>query len=151
MSRPRVLKERINAVGHDVADVSGGVNFQVLEPHEMTLKSRFKPILINRWIELLDSYPVPDFIAEFTNGFTHGFRIRASGPPRLSRSRNHQFTTETATIVANAILKEVQADRIRGPFEKPLPNMTISPIGIIPKKYTDPHSFSTSRILTVAQ
>jgi hypothetical protein len=69
------------------------------------------------------------------NGFVNGFPVQYSGPRVLRDSENLRSTALNPDIIQSQINKEVQAGRIAGPFnERPLPNLIISPVGLVPKK-----------------
>ena len=57
--------------------------------------------------------------------------MRALGPPGLVRTLNQ-------LRVKSKLEKEISAARMAGPFDSvPLPNLQISPIGLVPKKNGD--------------
>ena len=66
------------------------------------------------------------------SGFLHGFRLHYYGPLESSFSSNLVSVSEHP--VDQKLIKEIQEGRIVGPFsEPPLPNLRISPLGVIPK------------------
>ena len=68
-------------------------------------------------------------------GFLHGFRLHYYGPLESSFSNNLVSASEHPDRVDQKLTKEIQEGRIVGPFsEPPLPNLRISPLGVIPKK-----------------
>ena len=77
-------------------------------------------------------HPDRDFILQ---GFINGFRLHYSGPREFSYSKNLKSCQEHENIVQQKIDKEIDAERIAGPFEHvPIHNLRISPIGLVPKK-----------------
>ena len=69
------------------------------------------------------------------SGFLYGFRLHYHGPLESSHSTNLVSASEHSDMVDQKLAKEIQAGRIMGPFaEPPLPNLKISPLGVIPQK-----------------
>lgn len=67
--------------------------------------------------------------------FLHGFRLHYHGPLESSYSTNLVSASEHSDTVGQKLAKEIQARRIMGLFAgPPLPNLKISPLGVIPKK-----------------
>lgn len=68
-------------------------------------------------------------------GFKQGFKLQYSGPRVTRDSKNLRSIYEKPAIVQQKIEKEIKLGRVAGPFmEKPLPNLQVSPIGLVPKK-----------------
>ena len=76
-----------------------------------------------------------DKITFLHQGFTRGFDLSYEGPKqRQSRSQNIPFTVGNEIILWNKIMKEVQANRVAGPYKSiPFDNFIQSPIGLVPK------------------
>ena len=74
-----------------------------------------------------------------TEGFRTGFDIKYTSPTtRQSESRNLPFTVGNKEILWNKIMKEVEAKRVAGPYDKvPFDNYMQSPIGLVPKAGKD--------------
>ena len=74
--------------------------------------------------------------AEFIpNGFLHGFYIQYSGPRAPRDAKNLKSTILNPELSRSKITKEISAGRVAGPFgSRPLPNLMVSPIGLVPKK-----------------
>lgn len=69
------------------------------------------------------------------DGFLHGFPIQYSGPRAPRDSKNLRSTKLNPAVISTQIKKELDAGRIAGPFtQRPLPNLIVSPIGLVPKK-----------------
>ena len=68
-------------------------------------------------------------------GFTEGFDIGYQGPQiRQSKSHNIPFSVGDKYVMWEKIMKEVEAGRYAGPYEKiPYENYIQSPIGLVPK------------------
>jgi hypothetical protein len=80
----------------------------------------------------LSGYPHATYLI---SGFQTGFRLGYFGPRQPSMANNLQSCYQHPDITLNKIQSEVQACRIKGPFtSRPLPNLQISPIGLVPKK-----------------
>lgn len=69
------------------------------------------------------------------SSFQTGFRLGYNGPRHSSIAKNLQSCKQHPDITLQKLELEVQAGRIKGPFSSaPLPNLHISPIGLVPKK-----------------
>jgi hypothetical protein len=69
------------------------------------------------------------------DGFTFGFKLQYSGPRLPINSKNLKSVSYYPEVLRDKLLKEKQLGRILGPFnKKPLPNLRINPVGLVPKK-----------------
>lgn len=69
------------------------------------------------------------------SGFDKGFSVGYMGPHRERTSHNLKSCEDFPEVVKQKIAKEVEQNRIAGPFvTPPLPCLQISPIGVVPKK-----------------
>lgn len=92
------------------------------------------PIKIGALNNYLDLYPLQNIAAELRDGFTFGFRLNYNGPRYHRESSNLVSAFEHKIELKEKILKEINLGRIVGPFDNlPIPNLQISPIGIVPK------------------
>lgn len=94
------------------------------------------PLNVNLLAELLEkSQYDPKESAFLIDGFTNGFDIGYKGPQeRQICSKNIPFSVGNKWIMWDKIMKEVEAKRFVGPFEKiPFDNYIQSPIGLVPK------------------
>ena len=84
--------------------------------------------------EALESVKYKD--KQFINdGFSYGFRLNYTGPRSPRDSKNLKSIYQNLALVKEKIDKEILAGRVAGPFiERPLQNLQVNPIGIIPKK-----------------
>ena len=92
------------------------------------------PIKIDFLSQLLNRYPKTDDAKLLLNGFRYGFRLQYKGPrvPRISKNLISADTNRTETRLK--LFEEVNLGRMLGPFKKkPIPNLQISPIGVVPK------------------
>ena len=121
-----------------------GYRFQVLNKVE-----HFSPCnrplfpFLSRWLDLMASYRNPQFRQAFQDGHTNGFHLYYHGALEgQSEHSNHQSANRMLShLVANAHA-EVALGRVLGPFETiPFRNYRISPMGVVPKKYTDPPKY----------
>lgn len=66
--------------------------------------------------------------------FSSGFPLHYTGNRTPSDSKNLKSANKMPDIVRQKIKSEVEAGRVAGPFDnRPLPNMRISPLGLVPK------------------
>ena len=93
------------------------------------------PIKINVLKRYLQTYPNRADRFILLNGFTFGFRLGYTGPRITRDSPCLKSARGQPDIVLAKLLKEREKGRIAGPFyEKPLPNLQCSPLGLVPKK-----------------
>jgi len=68
-------------------------------------------------------------------GFKSGFKLNFCGDRTSSDSPNLKSAKEHPEIISRKLAKEVQAERINGPYDKqPFAEFKVSPIGVVPKK-----------------
>ena len=92
------------------------------------------PVKAKSLAKYLSGYP-EKLCNHLLKGFLHGFRLHYYGPLESSFSNNLVSASEHPDRVDQKLTKEIQEGRIVGPFaEPPLPNLRISPLGVIPKK-----------------
>ena len=91
------------------------------------------PVILSRLLREA-KYP-DDKITRLQEGFTRGFDIGYIGPQqRQSHSANILLTVGNKIQLWNKLMKEVQLERVAGPFEEiPYKNFIQSPIGLVPK------------------
>ena len=69
------------------------------------------------------------------NGFKFGFPIHFQGPRVSLNAKNLASAYERPQIVSAKIFKELEANRLAGPFDSPpFSTFRVSPLGLIPKK-----------------
>ncbi len=79
-------------------------------------------------------YPKKDEVIELVDGLQNGFRLNYTGPRSFRDSPNLLSASEHFEELKLKIDKEVEAERIAGPFRNiPISNLQISPIGLVPK------------------
>ena len=74
------------------------------------------------------------------SGFSLGFRIPFEGRPPVNKIYNLPSAYKHPEVVTQKLSQESRLGRIAGPYSTlPIPNLVVSPIGIVPKK--DPGKF----------
>ena len=92
------------------------------------------PVKAKSLAKYLSGYP-EKLCNHLLRGFLRGFRLHYYGPLESSFSNNLVSASEHPDRVDQKLTKEIEEGRIVGPFaEPPLPNLRISPLGVIPKK-----------------
>ena len=92
------------------------------------------PINIEALKQELQFYD-PDEAQTILNGFYNGFPLNYVGPRMPSESKNLKSARMQPEITQQKIDKEVSEGRVAGPFSyPPLPNLRISPLGLVEKK-----------------
>ena len=92
----------------------------LLKPHQLST-----PIRVNNLKPLLFGYdPVKtQFLVE---GLTVGFRIHSAVQNSIVEATNLLSAKANPEVVENKLQKELEADRISGPFDRPpLPNLIV--------------------------
>jgi len=96
------------------------------------------PIKLEKMIPYLKLYPSQKS-QKIIDGFTNGFPLHFQGAPDSYIAKNHLSAITHSDIVTKKIEKELELGRIIGPFDQPpLPNFRSSPIGLVPKKSSNP-------------
>ena len=101
---------------------------------------RSSPVKVEVLSRYLDGYD-PVKLAYLVDGFTYGFKLESVG---LEEKRvdipNPRMPSHLQPMLENKLKKEIDADRIIGPFDTPpMPRFRVSPIKVAPKK--DPHEY----------
>ena len=92
------------------------------------------PIRLNVIQPILDKYPDQAAAHTLRTGFSSGFSLGYFGPRLPLEGKNLKSAISNPVMVMKKIMKEVELGRIAGPFvSPPLPNLRVSPIGLIPK------------------
>ena len=100
------------------------------------LDSITTPLNVGCFQELLEQTNYDKAEMDFlVNGFTEGFDIGYRGVENhQSTSKNIPFTVGDKVELWNKIMKEVEAGRYAGPYERiPFQNYIQSPVGLVPK------------------
>ncbi len=92
------------------------------------------PVNVTTLIPMLGEYPNVKAAKLLQEGFTKGFKLGFMGQRTGTEAPNLKSISELPDKALEKINKEVKLGRIAGPFkEKPLPNLRVSPIGLVPK------------------
>ena len=103
--------------------------------HLDVLNLAVTPVKASVLKQYLYSYPNQDDAKLLYEGFSNGFKLEYEGPRVATECSNLQSIQMHEYEAIKVVLKEVELGRIAGPFiEKPIENLRISPVGLIPKK-----------------
>ncbi len=92
------------------------------------------PVKVETLLPLLEQYPNKKAAKLLADGFQFGFRLGFIGERMGMDAPNLKSISQMEDKAMEKINKEVKLGRIAGPFKtKPLPNLRISPIGLVPK------------------
>ena len=92
------------------------------------------PVKLSNLRPLLSGY-IHDKAQFLIDGFTFGFRINSVVEDAVYDAPNLLSARLSPHIVDIKLQKELDSNRIAGPFAgPPLPNFRISPLGVVPKK-----------------
>ena len=113
----------------------GGTN---IEGERKTISNVWKlgytPIKVQSLKPLLENYPNNEVAIELLQGFQFGFRLGYKGPRLGGDSKKLISVLQFSDAGKEKIISEVKLGRIAGNFlNKPISNLRISPIGIVPK------------------
>jgi len=92
------------------------------------------PINVEKIEEKLQSYPKRKAADLLLNGFKFGFKLAYTGNREQRDANNLKSILNLQDVALEKLEKEIKLGRIAGPFNyRPLPNLMISPIGLVPK------------------
>lgn len=102
-----------------------------LQSHKGQTVTPIQVLQLQHWLHGYDS-DITKFLVE---GFTYGFKIPFRGVRSFRQAKNLNSALQNPQILRQKIEIETQAGRVAGPFSSlPMPNMQISPSGLVPKK-----------------
>lgn len=88
----------------------------------------------NRLETFLDGY-TPSIASYLIKGFAEGFRLEFEGEMVSLRANNLLSAFNNPEVVTSKLHKELEADRLAGPFTTPpFEIFRVSPLGVVPKK-----------------
>ena len=96
------------------------------------------PLVIPKWTQALQAYPLKSLAAYFLTGITSGFRICYNHPRRPLKSihKNLEGALLHPEVVKNYLAAEVLSHQVAGPYDKnSCPGAHISRFGVIPKRH----------------
>lgn len=113
------------------------------QPTNINLSSiAHSPINVLNLSKYLFHYP--DRIAAFEFCFTYGFKLGNQGPRVVSGAKNLKSLYCLQRDSIQAVNKEILLVRVAGLFmHSPLPNLRLSPVGMVPKTMGHFDSFTT--------
>lgn len=132
---PQVVKSRHNqSLTSPVAGQSEGTKSP--DKHITFIHSMAPtPINTDKLVLLLEKYPNRQAAEFLKTGFTKGFELNYGGPRMPVDFPNLQSVIQNPQEAKKKIMKELSLGRYAGPFKaRPLPNLRVSPIGLVPKK-----------------
>jgi hypothetical protein len=92
------------------------------------------PIRYDRLAVFLDGYPI-EKLNYLISGFKFGFSLHFEGLKHSFEANNLSSCSDHPDAVDKKLAKELDAQRLAGPFATPpFPNFRISPLGVVPKK-----------------
>ena len=92
------------------------------------------PIRYDRLAVFLDGYPI-EKLKYLISGLKFGFSLHFEGLKHSFEANNLSSCSDHPDAVDKKLAKELDAQRLAGPFATPpLPNFRISPLGVVPKK-----------------
>lgn len=95
----------------------------------------YSPIKVHVLHKCLSVYPNTEITTFLTNGFTYGFKLNYEGPRIGIEYDNLKSVYKHEKDAIEIAMKEVRLGRVAGPYlQKPIENLLVSPIGLIPKK-----------------
>ena len=95
------------------------------------------PLVVRKWFEALQIYPLKELAEFFLSGIQYGFRIGYNNPtaPLKCAHKNLEGVLLHPEVVDDYLKAEVVNHRMAGPFsKKPCQNTQISRFGVIPKR-----------------
>ena len=109
-----------------------------LKPSNLLGKLAYTPINRQKLSDHLKNYPNRKVAQELETGFKCGFKLMYSGIRQYRDCQNLKSAVERPEILQEKIDKEISQGRVAGPFKHlPMPNLQISPLGLVPKKDGD--------------
>ena len=96
------------------------------------------PIKVDRLEKELGEHPNRAFVNKLCTELREGAHIGYNGPRHDRRAKNLASAFINPQKVTDNFQTEVSLGRTAGPFDKPpLPNLQVSPIGLVPKKHSN--------------
>ena len=93
------------------------------------------PIKVGCLENILKNYPNKEVAYELLQGFKEGFKLNYNGPRVSVVTKNLRSARCHEKELLEKVHKEINKGRILGPFdEKPISNLRVNPVGIVPKK-----------------
>lgn len=121
-------------IGVSLEDTEARKDIKSQSTPSSQIKLAYSPINIPALQFWLNKYESPDANI-LLEGFKYGFKLNYTGPRKTRLSKNLKSIAEFPEIAQQKIQKEIDAGRVAGPFNTcPIPNIQISPIGVVPKK-----------------
>ena len=126
---PKLKKPHLNPLNKPATGPKPPLKHQQLSP--VKPQTPVNPTRLEYWLQ---GYS-PTKTQFLLSGFKHGFKLGYEGPRGPQSSPNLKSALAHPAIVTDKIQSEIKAGRISGPHPiKPLPNLKLSPLGIVPKK-----------------
>ena len=96
------------------------------------------PLVVERWVVLLDTHPDKDFVTYILQGISKGFRIGYDYNRTTKRATSNLLSaSQNPEVVTRYIQEEVALGRLIGPLEPELAARAhITSFGVIPKGHT---------------
>ena len=108
------------------------------QPNKLSKFTAKTPVDVDRLELELSDHPDKLFVENLCRDLREGTRIGYTGPRAPRNSKNLPSAYQNPRVVSDTLAQEVALGRVAGPFDSPpLPNLQVSPIGVIPKKHSD--------------
>ena len=108
------------------------------QPNKLSKFTAKTPIDVDRLELELSDHPDKLFVENLCRDLREGTRIGYTFPRAPRNSKNLPSAYQNPRVVSDTLAQEVALGRVAGPFNSPpLPNLQVSPIGVIPKKHSD--------------
>ena len=127
-----------NKGGGGIQQTPKATQSKLPQPNKLSKFTAKTPIDVDRLELELSDHSDKLFVENLCRDLREGTRIGYTGPRAPRISKNLPPAYQNPRVVSDTLAQEVALGRVAGPFDSPpLPNLQLSPIGVIPKKHSD--------------